>query len=358
MDAIDASIVRFSNSEFQLVQYQQTAIPKATKQALRAVNTKTALAEIAALDVTMGELFATAALALIKANDLSNKDIHAIGSHGQTVLHLASKQQLQTIQIGDPNIIAYQTGITTIADFRRMDIAAGGEGAPLAPAFHQWLLPNQDRKRVVVNLGGMANITLLPGDKKSNVIGFDTGPANTLMDEWTQKHLHENFDKDGCWAKSGQCQPQLLATLLDEDYFKADPPKSTGKDLFNLQWLNKKLLQSAINIEPNHVQATLLELSVVSVSNAIQAYATEYDEILVCGGGVHNTAMMARLIELNPATTIKTTATYGCPPDAVEAVTFAWLAKCRLEEKPSNLISVTGADKQVLLGAIYQASRY
>ena len=355
MDAIDVALVRIIEHELELIKYHQTPISKKLQQAIRSINAESTLNEVSELDVIMGNLFAEASLQIIESGDLSPADIHAIGSHGQTVLHLPNAKHPRTLQIGDANIIAYQTGITTVADFRRMDVAAGGEGAPLAPAFHQWLFQNKKSERVILNIGGMANITLLPANNKTAVTGFDTGPGNTLMDEWIQQHLDQDFDEDGNWAKSGQCNQELLSVLLDEAYFKIIPPKSSGKDYFNLQWLENKLSQSKIAIGPDDVQATLLELSVITIRDAIKNYAPECDEILVCGGGVHNKFMMQRLRNLQTKAEISSTEKVGLNPDAVEAVAFAWLAKRRMENQFGNLTSVTGANDQVMLGAIYQA---
>jgi anhydro-N-acetylmuramic acid kinase len=356
MDAIDAALVRIVEHELEVLQYLQTPISKKLQQAIRSITTESTLDEISELDVIMGNLFAEAALQVIDAGELSPEHIHAIGSHGQTILHLPDNKYPRTLQIGDANIIAYQTGITTVADFRRMDIAAGGEGAPLAPAFHQWLFQNEKSERVILNIGGMANITLLPANNRAAIIGFDTGPGNTLMDEWIQQHLTQNFDEDGNWAKSGQFNHELLSALLDEAYFSEAPPKSTGKDYFNLQWLEKKILQSKATIAANDVQATLLELSVITINDAIKNYAANCDEILVCGGGVHNKTMMQRLRDLQIKAEISSTEKVGLNPDAIEAVAFAWLAKRRMENKFGNLTSVTGADDQVMLGAIYNAN--
>ncbi len=354
MDAVDACLVDIDDNEFELLQYQQTPLSKNLQQKLRAVNSSTTQYEISELDVIVGNLFAEAALKIVEAGNLLPNEIRAIGSHGQTVLHLPHESHPRTLQIGDPNIIAYKTGITTIADFRRMDIAAGGEGAPLAPIFHQWLFQNKNSNRVILNLGGMANVTILPRNNTATITGFDTGPGNALMDDWIQQNLEQDFDVDGQWASSGQCHQQLLASMLAENYFQENPPKSTGKDFFNLQWLENKLL-TIKNISPADVQATLLELSAVSISDAINYHAPDCDEVLVCGGGVHNKAMIKRLCELNSATEISSTEKCGLDPDAIEAVAFAWLAKQRIENHAGNLTSVTGADKQVLLGAIYSA---
>ena len=355
MDAIDAALVRIVEHDLQLIQYQQTPISKKLQQTIRSINTESTLSEISEIDVIMGNLFAEASLQVIESGDLAPEDIHAIGSHGQTILHLPEAKHPRTLQIGDANIIAYQTGIITVADFRRMDIAAGGEGAPLVPAFHQWLFQNEKSDRVILNIGGMANITLLPVDNKTAITGFDTGPGNALMDEWIQQHLDQDFDRDGVWASSGQCNQELLSQLLDEAYFKTAPPKSTGKDYFNLQWLENKLSMLKTSIDANDVQATLLELSTTTISEAIKNHAPDCDEILVCGGGVHNKLMMQRLSDLQSETKISSTEKAGLDPDAVEAVAFAWLAKCRMENQSGNLTSVTGADDQVILGAIYNA---
>ena len=356
MDAIDAALVRIDENELELILYQQIPISKNLQQTIKSINTKSTLDEISELDVIMGNLFAEASLQIIESGGLSPADIRAIGSHGQTILHLPNAKHPRTLQIGDANIIAYQTGITTVADFRRMDIAAGGEGAPLAPAFHQWLFQNEKSERVILNIGGMANITLLPANNKTAITGFDTGPGNTLMDEWIQQHLDQVFDEDGNWAKSGQCNQELLSVLLDEAYFKTTPPKSTGKDCFNLQWLEHKLSQSRLSIDPDDIQATLLELSVITISDAINNYAPDCDEILVCGGGVHNKFVMQRLRNLQTKAEINSTEKVGLNPDAIEAVAFAWLAKRRMENQFGNLTSVTGADDQVILGAIYNAN--
>ena len=355
MDAIDASLVCIQDSELEVIQYQQIPLSKDLQLRLKSVNLTSSLDEVSKLDIIMGNLFAEAALKIIEAGDLSPENINAIGSHGQTILHLPHESHPRTLQIGDPNIIAYQTGITTVADFRRIDIAAGGEGAPLAPGFHQWFFQNEESERIILNIGGMANITILPTSKTKGITGFDTGPGNALMDDWVQRHLNHDFDRDGQWAMSGQCHQKLLSILFDESYFEMAPPKSTGKDFFNLQWLDNKLSQSSEDISPNDIQATLLELSAVTIRDAIRRHAPDCKEILVCGGGVHNKVMMNHLRELHPTMDICSTEKYGLAPDAVEAIAFAWLAKRRIENQPSNLTSVTGADDQVLLGAIYQA---
>ena len=352
MDAVDVALVSVAGHKFELIEYQQTPIPKKIQQAVRSICIDSRLGEISELDAVLGNLFADAVRQILKTTGSSPENIRAIGSHGQTILHLPHATHPRTLQIGDPNIIAVQTGIPTVADFRRMDIAAGGEGAPLAPAFHRWRFQRAGLKRVILNIGGMANITILPADERSAITGFDTGPGNALLDEWTQLHLSKDFDKDGDWASSGHCNQVLLTTLLDENYFNAAPPKSTGKDFFNLEWLNDKLPKASTSLAPNDIQATLLELSIITISDAITCYADDTDEILVCGGGVHNKAMMAGLSS-RLAARVYSTDKAGIDPDAVEAAAFAWLAERRMTNKPGNLTSVTGARSQVILGGVY-----
>lgn len=357
VDAVDASLVRIEGSTLEVIQYQQTSIADDIKQKILAIEKTSPMHEICTLDAIMGEIFAEAAINIMRISNISNKDVQAIGSHGQTVLHTPNTLHPNTLQIGNPNIIAYKTGVITIANFRSMDMAVGGQGAPLVTAFHQWQFQNEQDKQVVLNLGGIANITILPNEKNQQIIGFDTGPCNILMDAWIRRHLKRNFDKNGLWAKSGKCDQSLLSLLLTDTYFKTDPPKSTGKDVFNLKWLDQKLAQLDTTLEPKNVQATLLELSVTAISSALKKYAPRYDKLLVCGGGVYNTAIIERLKQLNPTMKIYSTAECGLDPNAVEAVAFAWLAKCRLENRTSNIPSVTGAKDHVLLGAIYDARR-
>ncbi len=353
MDAIDTALVEINGNDLAVIQYRQYPIPTAVQTAVRNVSVRTSLEQITELDVILGELFADAVNAILALSGLTPAAITAIGSHGQTVLHLPRGNYPRTLQIGDPARIAVRTGITTVADFRRNDIAAGGQGAPLACAFHAWRFHSAERDRVVLNLGGMANITVLPSGSESQITGFDTGPGNALMDSWVQLHLQQDFDVDGAWAISGKVDPQLLGLMLADPYFSKRPPKSTGKDDFNRGWLSARLDMTGREIEPANVQATLLELTARSVSTAIAQNAPVTTEVLVCGGGMHNRALLQRLKEYMPDRTIVPTDQYGVSADAVEAVTFAWLAKCRLEQLPANLPAVTGASRKVILGAIY-----
>jgi anhydro-N-acetylmuramic acid kinase len=354
MDAIDAALVNIDKQKLSVLAYQQFPIPREIQQQVRTVNSASSIQASTQLDAILGELFADAVQSLIKASAIKAKAIAAIGSHGQTILHLPEDKHPRTLQIGDANIIAYRTGITTVADFRRMDMAAGGQGAPLASAFHAWQFRNESIERAILNIGGMANLTLLPRDAEQAILGFDTGPGNALMDGWTQRHQNEDYDRDGTWAASGQCDEDLLQNLLHVPFFAAAPPKSTGKDDFNLVWLEQKLSEHTSTLSAADVQATLLELSARSISDAINSYAPNTEEILVCGGGIHNTGLMHRLKELSADKDIVSTANYGIDPDALEAIIFAWLAMCRMENTAANLPSVSGAKQTVILGGVYK----
>ena len=351
MDAVDCALVNFENDTTELIDYLQHPLDDVTKKRVRSVNAKIDIKEVDQLDMHLGHLFAAATNALIKQANVSPKNIVAIGSHGQTVLHEPNAPEPFSLQIANPNIIAKETGILTVAEFRNMDIAAGGQGAPLAPAFHQYQFYHSEKNRVVLNIGGIANITVLPIDKNLEVIGFDTGPGNALMDDWARQHLNTDMDKDGAWANNGRFDQVLLNEMLNDDYFKTSPPKSTGIEYFNLDWLNR----FDYKLNSKDIQATLLALSTRTIAQAIQQYAVNSDEVLVCGGGVHNIALMDGIREQLPNCDVVSTSKYGLDPDYIEAVTFAWLAKRRIENKPGNLPSVTGATKSVLLGAIYES---
>ena len=311
-----------------------------------------ALDELGTLDVEIARAFAVAALQLLQQHGLDASAVAALGSHGQTVRHRPDGDAPYTLQLGDPNVIAEATGITTVADFRRRDMAAGGQGAPLAPAFHAAMLGHSGTTRVVVNLGGIANITVLPGDVAKPIIGFDTGPANCLLDAWAEVHLGQPFDRDGAFATSGHVDSGLLARCLTDPYFELPPPKSTGREVFHASWLQRHL--AAATIAPADVQATLLALSARTVAAAIRRHAPDARDVLVCGGGVHNPALLAALAaELAPLP-VRSVAARGIDPDFVEAMLFAWLARERLAGRPvADVARVTGARAARVLGAVY-----
>ena len=311
------------------------------------------LSEIGLLDAELGEAYAEAALSLIEKHELPTDKISAIGCHGQTAFHAPEQNPPFTLQLGDPNRIAQATNITVVADFRRRDIAAGGQGAPLVPAFHQDIFYSPIENRVIINIGGIANITRLAINEP--VTGFDTGPGNILMDLWIQEHRGEPYDRDGAWATSGKVQDELLQALLDDPYFRHPPPKSTGREHFNLEWLGLQLQDPMVTEED--IQATLLELTATSIALAIQSHASESQSLYVCGGGAFNKQLMQRLATLLPSCSVDTTESLGIPPDQVEAIAFAWLARQTMKGNPGNLPSVTGAEHHVILGGIYPGRR-
>ena len=298
------------------------------------------------LDEQLADHFSKTALQLLDKTGISEKEVTAIGSHGQTVWHEPDGLNPESIQLGDPGRIAQQTGITTVGDFRRADIEAGGQGAPLAPLLHRALFRPSRGTRVVLNLGGIANISII--DEEGNVSGFDTGPANCLLDAWIQFHRGEPFDRDGAWAAGGSVISDLLEGMLADPYFQKPAPKSTGVEYFNLSWLEQFDLKPGL--DTRDVQSTLAELSAISVAESIRPH--QPGDVLVCGGGVHNTNLLDRLRALLPDTPVRSTADLGLDPDSIEAVLFAWLARERLAKRPLDTRSITGARSPVLLGGI------
>lgn len=287
---------------------------------------------------------------LLATQQLKPTDIRAIGSHGQTIRHEPARGF--TVQIGNPALLTELTGITVVSDFRSRDVAAGGQGAPLVPAFHEALFEQHTGNRAVLNVGGFSNLSLIETGKP--VSGFDCGPGNVLMDGWIHQQRNETFDRDGQWAANGKVQPALLNTLLGDPFFLTKGPKSTGREVFNLQWLTQHLANLPA-FAGHDVQATLLELTALTIVESLQAAQADTQELLVCGGGAHNTTLMTRLASLLPTTRVSSTAAYGVDPDWVEAMAFAWLAHCCLEGIPGNRPSVTGAQGLRILGAIYPA---
>ncbi|VVN87687.1 anhydro-N-acetylmuramic acid kinase [Pseudomonas fluorescens] len=287
---------------------------------------------------------------LLDKHHLKPEAIRAIGSHGQTIRHEPSRGF--TVQIGNPALLTELTGITVVSDFRSRDVAAGGQGAPLVPAFHEALFDQRAGHRAVLNVGGFSNLSLIETGKP--VAGFDCGPGNVLLDAWIHLQRGDNFDRDGQWAASGKVEPALLKTLLSDPFFLTKGPKSTGREVFNLQWLQQHLAGLS-PLAAENVQATLLELTALTIVESLRAAQGETQELLVCGGGAHNVALMSRLAALLPNTTVSSTAAYGVDPDWVEAMAFAWLAHCCLEGIAANRPSVTGARGLRVLGAIYPA---
>jgi anhydro-N-acetylmuramic acid kinase len=354
-DGIDAALVDMQPSP-QLVTHYTLPFSKPLRDQIHAISLPghNEIDQMGQLDTALGRKFAECVLELIALAGVTSKDIVAIGSHGQTIRHRppGSPAGPFTLQIGDPNVIAELTGITTVADFRRRDMAAGGQGAPLVPAFHHAVFHSPVMDRVIVNIGGMANITWLPAN--GAVIGFDTGPGNVLMDLWIQEHRQQAFDWDGAWAGSGKTIPELLSSLLSDPFFNRPFPKSTGREYFNHDWLIRHLQTLPATPKQEDVQATLLSLTARSISDSIKSLGTP-KEVFLCGGGAFNKQLFQSIHGLLPACNLATTAGCGIDPQWIEAMAFAWLAQQTINHRPGNLCAVTGAKREVVLGGIYYA---
>lgn len=357
LDGIDAVIIDCSTRVPRVLAAHTFAFEPALRETLMDLAQERPGREIERLgeaDHWLGEALAQAALALIEVAGLQSQDIQAIGSHGQTVRHRPDGPRPFTLQLGDPNIVAERTGITTVADFRRRDMAAGGQGAPLVPAFHAACFRSLDEDRAVLNIGGMANLTLLPADPAQPVGGFDTGPGNVLLDAWIQRQRGIHCDIDGAWASGGHAIASLLDTLLLDPYFVRTPPKSTGRERFHLAWLDRHLAGSAAS--PVDIQATLSALTAESVASALRQWAPRTRRLLVCGGGVRNARLMADLRDRLQQVAIESTDAQGLQPDWIEAAAFAWMARETLAGRTTSEPSVTGARNATVLGGIYPAT--
>ncbi|MEQ8799790.1 MAG: anhydro-N-acetylmuramic acid kinase [Salinisphaeraceae bacterium] len=311
--------------------------------------------ELGQLDRQVADWMADGVLALLDKAAMAPGRVRAIGSHGQTLYHDPQPPHPFTLQIGDPNRLAARTGITTVADFRRADMAAGGQGAPMVCGFHQAMLALPDRQRAVINIGGIANLTCLPAGatlEDPRLTGFDTGPGNALMDAWIARHQGRLQDTNGEWASAGRVHEGLLSILMADPYIRTAPPKSTGREYFHLGWLDQQLAGMPA-IAPADVQRTLLEFTAVSIRDAVTACAGRTDEVLLCGGGARNARLRERLSAMLAPTQVITTDDAGIPADWVEAAAFAWLAMRTLAGLPGNVPSVTGASRAVILGGIY-----
>ena len=356
MDGIDAVVIDFSSNETpQLICSHGHSWPEDIYQQLLASRqlADDQLDQLHNLDIRLGEIFAEATLTLLNKAKLSANDIVAIGNHGQTIRHRPDAAQPFSLQIGDAETLALKTGIRVVSDFRTADIKAGGQGAPLAPAFHNAVFRSKTENRGILNIGGIANLTVLPADQAQAVIGFDTGPGNNMMDAWMAKNYAKSFDKNGELARSGTIINGLLKQCLSDAYFKSPPPKSTGFEQFNLDWLNTQLDRYAEkDLSSTDIQATLCELTAQSIASDITEHAQNISHLLVCGGGVHNGYLMERIQQTLPDCKVESTEVCGIHPDWVEAMAFAWLAKRTINDQLGNLPSVTGAKQAVILGQI------
>jgi len=360
-DGVDAAAVRFVDDQSHIDAFHTYPYPSELIHRLQPVldnQQNPSLLNLGILDAEIANAFASAAKAVINLAGWSVDDVTAIGSHGQTIYHGADATPPFSFQLGDPNRITYQTGVPVVADFRRMDLAAGGQAAPLAPLIHSVLFhpfgQDNNADQAVVNIGGIANISWLPATTSDKTLGFDCGPGNCLMDAWCRAHLQQAFDTAGQWASSGQVHAELLNNLLQDDYLQRPAPKSTGREYFTLSWLQQHYAQ--LNQLPNEdVQATLLQLTATSIANAINDCG-EAERVIVCGGGVHNQTLMQALSISLPNSHVISSNDIGVSADAIEALLFAWLAKQRMSDQHIDTRHITGAEKPILLGNIFRAS--
>lgn len=352
MDALDAVLVDFSTEPPKHIAHLSRTLPLDLRQQLLSLASSgdDEVNRMARADILLGRFSAQTVNELLATTAIDSSQVVAIGSHGQTIRHMPTGSTPYTVQIGDGNTIAQLTGITTVNDFRRRDMSVGGQGAPLVPAFHAALFRSEAIERVVLNIGGIANISILPADTALAVRGFDTGPGNLLLDAWIQEILGTPYDDEGVWGRSGTINADLLASLLTDPYFSLLPPKSTGREYFNLEWLKQ---HPVAGLKPQDMQATLVELTSRSVAEAMRQHDSTCQELVVCGGGAYNRFLMERLAANLPQCRVCTTEDYGLAPRWVEATAFAWLARQTMQHLPGNLPSVTGASEAVVLGAIY-----
>jgi anhydro-N-acetylmuramic acid kinase len=357
MDGVDAALCELRNRRFLRVVGSQTqAYPAALRDELLRLQREQpamTLDAFARLDHAVARCFADAATGLLREVGMTAAEVRGLGSHGQTVFHDPGGAR-SSLQLGDPSLVAALTGITTVADFRRADIARGGQGAPLVPAFHHAVFASDWEARAVVNIGGIANLTALPGADARAVRGFDTGPGNGLMDEWIQQQQRQPFDREGRWAASGHVHDGLLQALLADPYFAKAPPKSTGRGEFNLEWVRRRFAQLA-ELSAADVQRTLCELTASTIAGAVYEHAPKTGSLYVCGGGAQNAFLVRRLKELLPKVGVSDTGRLGLAPGLVEPAAFAWLAMRTLQELPGSLPAVTGASSEAVLGGIYRA---
>jgi anhydro-N-acetylmuramic acid kinase len=349
LDGADAVLVDFHAAP-RVVGFASTPYPEELRATILELNRSgdDELHVAARASNDLAGIYAATVQSLLQRADVQAGAIRAIGCHGQTVRHRPDLGF--TIQLQNPALLAELTSVTVVADFRSRDIAAGGQGAPLVPAFHESVFRQPERDRVIVNIGGISNITLLLRGQPAS--GFDCGPGNMLMDAWINRNLAQAFDIDGKWAASGEIIPSLLDALMADGYFSLEPPKSTGRDLFSLAWLEARISSS---MRAKDIQATLLELTAVTIASGISRLAPSCAEIFLCGGGANNTALTRRLQGLLPSVQVQTTDALGIPVLQVEAVAFAWFAKQALDGCRTDLTQVTGSSHPTILGAIYPA---
>jgi anhydro-N-acetylmuramic acid kinase len=359
LDGIDIAVVDINNNQISLIAAETYPFEASLhKDLLKLINNgQTQLQQLGQIDMALGHAYSESILQLLHETHIEAADICAIGCHGQTIYHAPEVAYPFSMQIGNGSVIAELTGITTVTDFRQRDMVLGGQGAPLVPAFHEAIFHNSEEDRVIANIGGIGNITILPADTNSPVIGFDTGPGNVLMDQWYQQHHKSMYDENGQWARDGQVDHDLFQLLMADPFFTQPIPKSTGREYFNLNWLTNKLVELDKPIRAESVQKTLLQVTAFSISESIKQYAEKTKKVFVCGGGAHNEVLMQALRDELPAIQVENTADLGLAPDWVEACAFAWLGMQTINHQAGNLPAVTGASKPTILGATYSSSK-
>ena len=346
LDGIDVALCKIDDNGCKCLIYEEYSLPKSLKEMiLEIINNKTTIAKVGELDYLLGAEYARVVNLFLEKHSISRDEVIAIGSHGQTVWHQPNAEYPFSMQLGNASVLASKSGIDVVANFRSKDVALGGQGAPFAPAFHQEMFSDIP-KCAVVNIGGMANITILG----SKLIGYDSGCGNVLMDMWISESKNLAYDKDGNWASSGRVHHVLLQNMLEDEYFKLNYPKSTGREYFNKSFL-RKYLEPLDKISDEDIQATLLALTVTSIADEIKQF--DIETLLVCGGGAKNIYLMQQLQEALPSTTVAVTDDYGVGGDEMEAMIFAWFAYKRLRDEKIELKTVTGAINNTILGGIY-----
>ncbi|HSO46253.1 MAG TPA: anhydro-N-acetylmuramic acid kinase [Rhodoferax sp.] len=358
MDGVDGVLADFSTSTPTVLGHTSAALPPTLKSELLALNLpgSNELHRAALAANALMRIYAGVVEQLLSKASVSPFHIAAIGAHGQTVRHQPQRFDGSgyTLQLANPALLAELTQIEVVADFRSRDVAAGGQGAPLVPVFHQAFFGKPGETITVLNIGGMANLTVLGPKLADDVLGFDCGPGNALMDAWCLRHLDQPFDANGAWAASGQIQPGLLQAMLAEPFFAAPPPKSTGRDLFNPEWLERQL-DGFFDVTPADVQATLTELTASTCATCVKDFGAESKQLIVCGGGAFNAHLMARLQALLPDMAVSPSNQHGLPAQQVEATAFAWLARKTIRREALSLQNITGTRGARVLGAIYPA---
>jgi anhydro-N-acetylmuramic acid kinase len=351
IDGVDVALVDFSGYHPRLLDCQTFPFPLSLSEELHQLTapSENEIELMGRADRAVAEVFAEASLQLLRDNYVHPEQIAAIGSHGQTIRHIPFGEHNFSLQIGDPNTLATLTGIDVIADFRRKDIALGGQGAPLVPAFHKAVFASQTKSRIVINIGGIANITYLPKHDSDDIIGYDTGPGNTLLDGWCKLHTGQKYDEKGQWAAQRSADSELLQLLCNHPYFLSPAPKSTGREQFNLQWLQQNVSSIPRHIEPQVVQATLVMLTAYTIAKQVLKYK-DVEQVYICGGGARNEFLIEQLESELHECEFYTTDELGVEADAVEAMAFAWLAYAHINNIKGSVASVTGASKGAVLG--------